>query len=87
MDKEAELYAKDKLLELAMSKLSSMQREVIQRSYLDDEGEFDYISCGEMGLSDRTFRRIKGDSLGILAAVLNLYVFDEGALEATEVIS
>ncbi|MGG1940042.1 ArpU family phage packaging/lysis transcriptional regulator [Paenibacillus polymyxa] len=87
VDKEAELQAKDKLLELAMSKLSSIQREVIQRSYLDDEGEFDYISCGEMGLSDRTFRRIKGDSLGILAAVLNLYVFDEGALEATEVIS
>ncbi|MNW41912.1 hypothetical protein D3C74_190670 [compost metagenome] len=46
VDKEAEIQAKDRLLELAMNKLSSVQREVIQRSYLDDEGEFYYISCG-----------------------------------------
>ncbi|MEC0183566.1 hypothetical protein P4H61_18915 [Paenibacillus peoriae] len=52
LDKEAELQAKDRLLEIAMGKLSSGQREVIQRSYLDHEGEFDYISCGEMGISD-----------------------------------
>lgn len=44
VDKEAELQAKDRLLELGMSKLSSIQREVIQRSYLDDEGEFDFIA-------------------------------------------
>ncbi|MFS8214794.1 ArpU family phage packaging/lysis transcriptional regulator [Paenibacillus sp. S29] len=75
VDKEAELYAKDKLLELAMSKLSSMQREVIQRSYLDDEGEFDYISCGEMGISESSFRRVKADAIGILSAALKLEIF------------
>ncbi|UMY53151.1 transcriptional regulator [Paenibacillus peoriae] len=74
VDKESELQAKDRLLELAMSKLSSMQREVIQRSYLDDEGEFDYISCGEMGISESSFRRIKSDAIGILAASLRLVV-------------
>ncbi|OMF38998.1 hypothetical protein BK135_26410 [Paenibacillus peoriae] len=47
MDKEgAELTAKDRLLDMAMSKISGIQREVIQRSYLDDE--FDYISCGAL---------------------------------------
>ncbi|OBA05352.1 transcriptional regulator [Paenibacillus polymyxa] len=72
VDKEAEFQAKDKLLELAMSKLSSMQREVIQRSYLDNEGEFDYISCGEMGISDSTFRRLKSEAIWILSAALNI---------------
>ncbi len=77
VDKEAELQSKDRLLELAMSKLSSMQREVIQRSYLDDEGEFDYISCGEMGISESSFRRIKADAISILAVALRLAVIRE----------
>lgn len=63
VDKEAELKEKDWLLDLEMSRLSSVQREVIERSYLDNEGEFDYISCGEMGLSERTYRRIKTDAI------------------------
>ncbi|WP_458122825.1 ArpU family phage packaging/lysis transcriptional regulator [Paenibacillus sp. Z3-2] len=74
VDKEAELKEKDRLLTLAMEKLSSVQREVIQRSYLDDEGEFDYISCGEMGLSDSTFRRLKNEAISIVAAALRLEV-------------
>ncbi|WP_235332381.1 ArpU family phage packaging/lysis transcriptional regulator [Paenibacillus terrae] len=74
VDKEAELQAKDRLLDLAMSKLSSMQREVIQRRYLDDEDEFNAIICNEMDppISDRTFRRIKTDAIGILAGALKL---------------
>ncbi|KOS00729.1 ArpU family phage packaging/lysis transcriptional regulator [Paenibacillus polymyxa] len=77
VDKEAELEAKDKLLELAMDKLSSIRREVIQRSYLDDEGEFDYISCGGMRISESSSRRIKAEAIGILAAALKLKVFQE----------
>ncbi|MCP3778792.1 hypothetical protein [Paenibacillus sp. MZ03-122A] len=70
-DKEVELAAKDRLLDMMMSKLSSMWREVIQPSYL----EFDYISCGEMKISDSTFRRIKSEAIGILASTLKLEVF------------
>lgn len=81
VDKEAELQAKDRLLELALNKLSSIQREVIQRSYLDDEGEFDFIACGELGLSDRTFRRIKSEALNILAAALRVEVYEEGSVK------
>lgn len=76
VDKEAELKEKDRLLSLAMEKLSSVQREVIQRSYLDNEGEFDYISCGEIGISDRTFRREKSEAILVLACCLNLEVMD-----------
>lgn len=86
VDKEAELYAKDKLLELAMSKLSSMQREVIQRSYLDDEGEFDYIIAGELHMSDRRLREIKQAALDTLAGMLRLTVLVENSVPASSVV-
>ena len=38
VDKEAELREKDRLLSIAMERLSSLQREIIQRSYLNNEG-------------------------------------------------
>lgn len=64
-----------------MSRLSSVQREVILRSYLDDEGEFDFIVCGDLGLGDRTFRRIKSEALNILAAALRVEVNEVGYVE------
>ncbi|MNP84537.1 hypothetical protein D3C76_1838830 [compost metagenome] len=64
-----------------MSRLSCSQREVIQRSYLDNEGEFDYISCGEMGISESTFRRIKLEAVSVLASALGLEVIQEQAKE------
>lgn len=54
VDKEVNLISMNESLEFVMAMLSSSQREVIQRSYLDNEGEFDYIGCGEMGLSKST---------------------------------
>lgn len=65
VNREAELQRRSNLLDLAMGRLSSMQREVIQRSYLENEGEFDYISCGEMGISDRLYRNIKVSAIYI----------------------
>lgn len=74
VDRESELLRMSVLLDVALSRLPSVQREVIQRSYLDDEGRFDAIICNEMNppVSDRTFRRIKSDAIGALAAFLNL---------------
>ncbi len=71
----------DEVLEIVMNRLSSSPREVIQRSYLDNEGEFDYISCGEMGISESTFRRIKLEALSILATALGLEVIKDQAKE------
>lgn len=61
VDKESELIRMDESIEYVVSRLSCSRREVIQRSYLDNEGEFDCISCGERGISESTlhFRRIK----------------------------
>ncbi|AZK46679.1 ArpU family phage packaging/lysis transcriptional regulator [Paenibacillus lentus] len=77
IDKEAELQRKSELLDQAMNGLSSTQREVIERSYLDDEREYDFISCGEMGISDRTYRRIKASALKLLAIAMKLEAFVE----------
>lgn len=77
VDREAELVRKSELLDKALAGLTKMQREVIERSYLDPEGEFDFISCGEMGISDRTYRRIKADAIRILALAMNLEVYEE----------
>ncbi|MEW4368762.1 ArpU family phage packaging/lysis transcriptional regulator [Paenibacillus kandeliae] len=77
VDMEAKLQRQDEELMEAMSRLNSKQREIIHRSYLDDEGEFDYISCGEMGLSDSTFRRIKKEAIFILATRLRLLIWSE----------
>ncbi|WP_222125239.1 hypothetical protein [Paenibacillus xylanexedens] len=75
MDKEAELKEKNRLLSLAMERLSSVQREVIQRSYLDNEGEFDYISCGEMRTRDSTYRRIISGAMELMDAALGLELY------------
>lgn len=69
----------DERLEFAMSKLSSIQQEVIQRSYLDHEGEFDYIIAGEMHMSDRRLREIKQAGLDTLATIMRLTVYREAA--------
>ncbi|WP_059051975.1 ArpU family phage packaging/lysis transcriptional regulator [Paenibacillus senegalimassiliensis] len=83
-DKEAELIRKSELLELAMERLSEDQQEVIGRSYLSREGEYDFISCGEMGISDRTYRRIKASAIRLLAAAMGLEVYEKEERSRTE---
>lgn len=82
VDREAELKKKSELLDLSMSQLSSVQREVIERSYLDKEGEFDYISCGEMGISESTYRRVKSSALYFLAFAMNIEIYNHDGTEA-----
>ncbi|MDQ0496415.1 hypothetical protein [Paenibacillus brasilensis] len=69
-----------------MSKLSSIQREVIRRSYLDDEGEFDYIIAGELHMSDRRLREIKQAALDTLAGMLRLTVFIKSSVPTSSVV-
>jgi len=77
VDREAELIRKSELLDKAMDSLSVVQREVIERSYLSREAEYDFINCGEMGISDRTYRRIKASALCILAVAMKLEVYED----------
>lgn len=77
VSKEQELKRKSELLSMAMDRLKRAQREIIQRSYLDAEGAFDYISCGEMGMSDSTYRREKNEAISWLAAALRLQKYED----------
>lgn len=77
IDQEQQLAAKSELLDKAMASLSAVQQEVIYRSYLDHECEYDFISCSEMGISDRTYRRIKASAIALLAVAMNLEVYED----------
>jgi ArpU family phage transcriptional regulator len=36
-----------------------MERAIIQKRYLEDEDAFDYFLHDELGLAERTYRRVK----------------------------
>ncbi|WP_449603650.1 ArpU family phage packaging/lysis transcriptional regulator [Paenibacillus sp. Marseille-Q9583] len=76
-DRGAELEQKSKLLDLAMGRLKKVEREIIERRYMDYEDEYDSILCGEMGMSDRKYRRVKSRAIYILACALGLEVLFE----------
>lgn len=73
-DRAAELEQQSKLLDLAMGRLKKSEREIIQRRYLDYEDEYDSILCGELGMSERKYRRVKSRGIYVLACALGLEV-------------
>ncbi|NOU77391.1 transcriptional regulator [Paenibacillus sp. LMG 31459] len=73
-DRGAELEQQSKLLDMAMERLKKSEREIIQLRYLEYEDEYDSILCGELGMSDRKYRRIKSREIYILACALGLEV-------------
>ncbi|MEK4452318.1 ArpU family phage packaging/lysis transcriptional regulator [Paenibacillus sp. FSL L8-0506] len=76
-DRETELEQKSKLLDLAMGRLKKVEREIIERRYMDYEDEYDSILSGEMGMSERKYRRVKSRAIYILACALSLEVLIE----------
>ncbi|WP_445323544.1 ArpU family phage packaging/lysis transcriptional regulator [Paenibacillus sp. FSL R7-0179] len=50
-----------------MGRLKKAEREIIQRRYLEQEDEYDPILCGELGMSERKYRRVKSRAIYILA--------------------
>ncbi|OMF31369.1 ArpU family phage packaging/lysis transcriptional regulator [Paenibacillus sp. FSL H8-0259] len=73
-DRGAELEQQSKLLDMAMERLKKSEREIIQLRYLEYEDEYDSILCGELGMSDRKYRRIKSRAIYVLACALGLEV-------------
>ncbi|MNC65231.1 hypothetical protein D3C75_1155030 [compost metagenome] len=82
-DRELELERQSKLLDLAIGRLKKAEREIVQRRYLEHEDEYDSILCGELGMSERKYRRVKSRAIYILACALGLEVLIESYLEAT----
>lgn len=73
-DREVELERQSKLLDLAMGRLKKAEREIIERRYMNFEDEYDSIICGELGMSERKYRRIKSRAIYIIAYAIGLEV-------------
>ncbi|GIP08157.1 hypothetical protein J1TS5_03270 [Paenibacillus macerans] len=43
---------------------------------LDVEGEYDYISCGDMGIRESTYRREKNAALFLLAYAMSIEIYN-----------
>ncbi|OOR10822.1 ArpU family transcriptional regulator [Bacillus cereus] len=52
------------------------QRDIIIKRYLEDEDICDYIVYNEMGMSERTYRRVKARAFYKLAFALRLEVYE-----------
>ncbi|MFX4366047.1 ArpU family phage packaging/lysis transcriptional regulator, partial [Acinetobacter baumannii] len=76
VDKESRIKRNSENLDRALRCLRKRQREVIDKRYLDIEAadDYDYQLSIDMGISDRTFRRIKYKALYTLAFMLDLEV-------------
>jgi len=75
-DQEERLQSLTDRVDRALNRLSSTQREIIRRRYLESEDALDYLICGELGLSKRTYEREKARAFYLLALMLKLEVIE-----------
>ncbi|OLS34203.1 ArpU family transcriptional regulator [Alkalihalophilus pseudofirmus] len=59
----------------AVNRLSAQERQIIIKRYLTEEDEFDYQIYNEIGLSERSYYRIKQRAFTRLASLLKVEVF------------
>ncbi|MED2766064.1 ArpU family phage packaging/lysis transcriptional regulator [Bacillus thuringiensis] len=62
----------------------NLQRDIIVKRYLEDEDVCDYMIYNEMGMSERTYRRVKARALYKLAFALRLEVYQTEEIEMNE---
>ncbi|MCP1124579.1 ArpU family transcriptional regulator [Bacillus sp. 3103sda1] len=59
------------------SQAGKNQRDIIIKRYLEDEDVCDYIVYNEIGMSERTYRRVKARAFYKLAFALRLEVYEQ----------
>ncbi|QPC47125.1 ArpU family phage packaging/lysis transcriptional regulator [Mangrovibacillus cuniculi] len=72
VDFERERDAYIEKIRRAVNRLNGREREVIIRKYLQEDCIYDYEVYNEMGLSERSYYRIKGETLLRLAFILRV---------------
>lgn len=77
VDDEERLRYWTENVERAVEQLNTKERDVIERRYLEPDREYDFLLCHELGVSERTYRRIKSDAITKLAFMLRLEVQKE----------
>lgn len=74
VEHEQEIENLEMNLDRALLRLSRIEREVIQKRYLEEEGFYDYMIHDELGMSARTYGRVKSRAFYKLAFMLRLEV-------------
>lgn len=74
VDTEDRLKQLSEQVEQAVQCLESKEQDIIRGRYLQRDSEFDFLLCHELGMSERTYRRIKAKAFSKLAFMLRLEV-------------
>ncbi|MGM0950038.1 MAG: ArpU family phage packaging/lysis transcriptional regulator [Bacillota bacterium] len=68
-----------KWIQRAVNRLSQKERQIIVMLYMQQDDKYDYEVYGDMGLSQRSYYRVKAKALYRLAFALRVEVYKEGA--------
>lgn len=77
VDTEARHKYYDELLTRCMNKLRARERVIIEKCYLDDDPQHDFVIAMELEISDGTFKKDKSKALYNLAWAMKIYVLEE----------
>ncbi|WP_238322711.1 ArpU family phage packaging/lysis transcriptional regulator [Gorillibacterium massiliense] len=75
VDMEEELRKTSEQVEEAVTRLWKKEREIIEKRYLSEETTPDFLLCHDLNLSERTYRRVKGDAICKLGIMLEVAVY------------
>ncbi|MCR8645560.1 ArpU family transcriptional regulator [Paenibacillus sp. N1-5-1-14] len=64
-------------VERAVQQLDQKERNIIERRYLEEDPDYDFMLCHELNMSERTYRRVKAKAFEKLAYMLRLEVVVE----------
>ncbi|MNK42991.1 RNA polymerase factor sigma-32 [compost metagenome] len=74
VDRELLMERKAVMMDKALMCLSELERDLIRQRYLDTDDTYDYLVCGDLGVSERKYRRVKAQAMYKLALALKLEV-------------
>jgi len=77
VDAEQKMIDIVKKVDRAVDRLNRKERDIIIKRYLDNDESYDYILCNELGMSERSYRRVKARAIYKLAFMLRLEVMIE----------
>jgi ArpU family phage transcriptional regulator len=84
VEREEEMRHKAERVEQALSRMWKKERGILEQRFLAEEPTPDFLLCHELNLSERTYRRIKGEAMQKLGIMLELAVYTLPGLPQVE---
>lgn len=76
-EREDKLAYLSKRIDIILSRFTKIQRDIINKRYLEEDDMKDFLLYGELGMSERTYRRHRDNAFYKLAFALRLEVYEE----------